>query len=178
MTAHLGAFFPGTKAMPTNAAREPLFKMLTRTEVVLPFATSLAIAGPCSFLSIALMHKYSAFPQPMLWVTGVLALAGLNIATACILDGDRARLGAFTMPALLAMAGIVLMYIFAQSINRYVTPVGYDWMLPFVIAGLGLCYCGVFLEKSLFLKASMAASGLALTVMWCLGSADKLALPF
>lgn len=164
--------------MPTNAAREPLLKLLTRTEVMLPFATSVAIAGPCSFLSIALMHNHSPFSQPMLWATGVLALAGMNIATACMLDGERARLGAFTMPALLAMAGIVLMYVFAQSVNRYVTPVGYDWLLPFVIAGLGLCYCGIFLEKSLFLKALMAASGLALTVMWCLGSADKLALPF
>lgn len=164
--------------MPTNAAREPLLKLLTRTEVVLPFATSVAIAGPCSFLSIALMHKYSSFPQPMLWATGVLVLAAVNIATACMLDSERPRLGVFTMPALLAMAGIVLMYIFAQSVNRYITQVGYDWLLPFVIAGLGLCYCGVFLEKSLYLKVAMALSGLALTVLWCLGSADKLALPF
>lgn len=164
--------------MPTDAAREPLLKHLTRAEVVLPFATSLAIAAPCSFLSLALMHTYSSFPQPMMWVTGVLAIAGLNIATACVLDGERSRLGVFTMPALLAMVGIVILYIFGQSVNRYITPVGYDWMLPFVIPGLGLCYCGIFLEKSMFLKALMAVSGLALTVMWCLGSANKLALPF
>lgn len=164
--------------MPTNAAREPLLKMLTRTEVVMPFATSVAIAVPCSFLSMTLMHKYSAFPQPVVWVTGVLALAAANLALACIFDRDRQQLGLFTMAGMLAMVGIVILYIFAQSVNRYMAPVGYGWTLPFVVAGLGICYCGVFFEKSLFLKAYLAVNGLALTVMWCLADADKLALPF
>ncbi len=164
--------------MPTGTARTPLLKMLTSTQIVLPFAISLAIAVPCSFLSITLMHKYSSFPQPMLWVTAVLVLSGVNLVLACLFDRDRAQLGTFTMAGMLATVGIVILYIFAQSVNRYMTPVGYDWMLPFVIAGLGICYCGVFFEKSLFLKAYLALNGFALTVMWCLGAADKLALPF
>ncbi len=164
--------------MPTHTARTPLLKMLTDTQVVLPFATSLAIAAPCSFLSISLMHKYSSFPQPVVWVTAVLALAALNLALACVFDRNRAQLGLFTMAGMLSVVGIVILYIFAQSVNRYMAPVGYDWTLPFVIAGLGICYCGVFLEKSLFLKAYLAVNGIALTVMWCLAAADKLALPF
>ena len=164
--------------MAGDTARTPLLKILTRTEVMLPFATSLAIAAPCSFLSMTLMHKYSSFPQPVVWVTGVLALAMANLVLACVFDRDRQQLGLFTMAGMLAMVGIVILYIFAQSVNRYMAPVGYDWTLPFVVAGLGICYCGVFFEKSLFLKAYLAVNGLALTVLWCLAAADKLALPF
>ncbi|HYD19627.1 MAG TPA: hypothetical protein VEF76_14225 [Patescibacteria group bacterium] len=164
--------------MSSNTAREPLLKFLTRTEVVLPFATSLAISGPCTFASLSLMHKYTPINEPGLWVTAVLGLAGLNLAAIITLEADGERLGRLTLPALLAAVGVVMLFVLAQVVNRFALPVGYSWLLPFVVGALAFCYCGVFRERALFLKAYLALNGLAVTVLWCLATADKLSLPF
>lgn len=164
--------------MTSHTAREPLLKHLIRPEVMLPLATSVALAGGGTFFSMTLMNKTVSIPQPWIWVIAVLALMVLNILSVILLEPERAKLGSLTLPAMLGSVAIVMMYIFSQTLNRYMLPVGYSWLLPFVIAGLGLCYCGLFGERSLFLKAYLAVNGLALTVIWCLGAADKLALPF
>ena len=156
----------------------PQYKAAAKSHGLAQFVTGAAISAPCTLLSIFIMQKHFSFHQPWLWMLGILALGVLDFLAAILLEPMKRELGSLTLPALLGSCGMVLFYVLAQTLNRYIEHLGYDWLLPFVIASLGLCYAGIFLEKNAHLKCYLALNGLALTVLWCLGAADKVALPF
>ena len=164
--------------MTTKTAHEPLLKAILKPEVALPFATSLTIAAPSTALSIMLMHRHVNMSEPWLWMLGILGLAAVCLMGAALLEPVSRSIGRLTIPALLGYVALVILYVVAQTLNRYLTHLGYDWLFPFVIAAQGFCYCGIFFEKHIYLKSLLALNGLALTVLWSLGSADKIALPF
>lgn len=164
--------------MTTKTAHEPLLKAVLKPEVALPFITSLMLAGPCTVYSVLVMQKHVSYAEPWLWMLGILALAIVCILATMLLEPVYRTIGRLTMPALLGYVALVMLYVLAQTLNRYITHLGYEWLFPFVIAAQGLCYCGIFFEKHLYLKSLLGVCGLALTVLWCLGVADKVALPF
>lgn len=164
--------------MTTKTAHEPLLKAVLKPEVALPFITSLMLAGPCTVFSVLGMHKHISFDEPWLWMLCILGLGAVCILAAMMLEPVSRSIGRLTMAALLGYVTLVLLYVLAQTLNRYISNLGYEWLFPFVIAAQGLCYCGIFFEKHLYLKTVLGLNGLALTVLWCLGVADKVALPF
>lgn len=164
--------------MTTKTANEPLLRAVLKPEAALPFATSLFIAAPCTFLSAYLMPKHVTFSEPWLWVFGILGLMAVNLLGAMLLEPATSRIGRLTIPALLGYVGVVILFIVAQTLNRFISHLGYEWLFPFVLMAQALCYCGIFRERHLLLKSLLALNGLALTVLWCLGAADRVALPF
>lgn len=149
-----------------------------KVEGAMPFATSLAIAGPCTFLTVILINKHVALPEPWLWMFGIFGLAFVDFLAVVMLEPMRKKLGKLTIPALLGGVTLVMTYTVYTTIARYIGDKGCEWLLPFTLAGLALCYCGVFREKSLALKSLLALNGLALTCLWCLGVVGKISLPF
>ncbi len=164
--------------MTTKTAHEPLLKAILKPGVALPFAASLTIAAPSTALSIMLMHGHVNLSEPWLWMLCILGLAAVCIMAAVLLESVSRNIGRLTLPALLGYVALVILYVVAQTLNRHLVHLGYEWLFPFVIAAQGICYCGIFFEKHLYLKSLLALNGLALTVLWCLGVADKVALPF
>jgi hypothetical protein len=164
--------------MTANTVRDPLRKAALKSEAVLPFFTSLIVAGPCTALSVTLMLQHVSLEEPWLWMSGIIVLGLVCMLAAAVLEPARAVLGRLTMAGLLAFPAVVMMYILTETLNRYMTDLGYEWLLPFVIAAQGLNYCGVFFEKHLPVKALLALNGAALSVLWCLGVAAKISLPF
>lgn len=163
--------------MTVKTATHPLTKSLP-AEGAMPFVTGLAVAAPCTLLSVVMMLRHISLPQPWLLTMGILVFGAADFFAILLLEPARRRIGRLTIPALLAACALVLAYVLAATFNRYVVETGYDWFLPFVIAALGLCYCGVFRERRLALKILLALNGLMLTVLWSLGDMGKVALPF
>lgn len=164
--------------MTTHTAHDPDGRPWLKAEGAMPFATSLAIAGPSTFLTVILINKHVALPEPWLWMSGIFAIAIVDFLAVVMLEPMRKKLGKLTIPALLAGVTLVLAYTLYATVSRYLGENGYDWLLPFTLAGLALCYCGVFREKSLALKSLLALNGIALTLLWCLGAIGKVTLPF
>lgn len=164
--------------MTTHTPHAPDGKPWLKVEGAMPFATSLAIAGPSTFLTVILINKHVALPEPWLWMFGIFGIALVDFLAVVLLEPMRKKLGKLTIPALLSGVTLVLAYTLYTTVTRYVGDGSYEWLLPFTLAGLGICYCGVFREKSLALKSLLALNGLALTLLWCLAAIGKVALPF
>jgi len=47
-----------------------------------------------------------------------------------------------------------------------------------VLAAIGVVYIALFRERHFWIKFLLAADGVMLASLWCLGVAEKLALPF
>lgn len=143
-----------------------------------PFMVSLAIAAPALLGSIVLLQWTFDWANPGFWMLGILILMTMDLLATLLLEPYSSALGPFTTPALLASIALVMTYIMTDALRRYFPDIGFNWLLPFVLVGLGICYAAIFRERSVLLRIYLAANGLALTILWCLGVADKVALPF
>lgn len=142
------------------------------------FLVSSGIAAPAIIGSIVLMQWEFNLADPGMWMMGILGFTALNLLVTLLLEPYTSRIGPFTMPAILATIALVLLYLITEALNRFAEKIGYEWLLPFVLAGLCICYTGIFRERSVVLRLYMALNGLMLTLLWCMGVADKVSLPF
>jgi hypothetical protein len=150
--------------------QDPLYKSLV---------TSLGVSIPGFFLSVFLMETQIQWPHPAWIILGILAGAVVNFGVIITLDRCREKIGHMTIPALLAVVGVVLMYLIAEALNRFIdSRIGYSWLFPFVVLSTGLCLLAIFKEKKIALKCHLAANSVIIAVLWALGTADKIALPF
>ncbi len=151
---------------------------LDRMERLGPFMVSLAIAAPALLASIVLLQWTFDWANPGFWMLGILIMMTMNLLATVLLEPYSSALGAFTTPALLGSIAMVMTYIMTDALRRYFPDITFNWLLPFVLVGLGICYAAIFRERSILLRMYLAANGIALTILWCLGVADKVALPF
>ncbi len=143
-----------------------------------PFMVSLVIAAPALLASIVLLQWTFSWGNPGFWMLGILVIMTMNLLATVLLEPYSSALGPFTTPALLSSIALVMTYIMTDALRRYFPDIGFNWLLPFVLVGLGICYAAIFRERSILLRMYLAANGIALTILWCLGVADKVALPF
>lgn len=108
----------------------------------------------------------------------VLLLAALDFATVVFIEQYRSRLGALTMPALLATIAVIFLFIIAESLIRFFEHLGYTFITPVVIAAMLMIYAAIFMEKNMMLKSYLSINSIALALLWAMGASDKITMPF
>jgi hypothetical protein len=140
--------------------------------------TSLAVCIPCFCLTVYLMETNVNWVASGLIVLIILGLMACNFLFIIVLEQHRSKLGTLTFPALLAAVGLVLAFMITGAIDRFFKDFGYSWLFPAVVLTLFLSYAAIFKEKTVAMKFHLGLNGIALTVLWFMGAADKIALPF
>jgi hypothetical protein len=147
-------------------------------EMLKSLLVSLAVCLPAFCLAVWLIEKPVAWTSPPLVVLCILGLTAANFATIIFLEYYRASIGRLTLPALLGAVAVVLLYMIAQSMDRFVHDIGYNWLFPAVACFLLLSACAIFRERQLLLKGYLALNTVAMAVLWGLGDMDRMTLPF
>jgi hypothetical protein len=125
-----------------------------------------------------MMQTRTDWPHSYLFVIAILGLMATDFLMLFVIEPYRASLGDLTMPAMLSFIGVTVFFLMNEAINRFVVAYGFGWLTPVVITGLAVCYIGVMREKYVPLKLFLCLNGLAMTVLWCLGDAGRMTLPF
>lgn len=141
-------------------------------------AGSLAVGMPSLFIAVWLIKNSPIPEQPPLIALVILGMAAANFIAATTLEKYSDTLGKLTLPAIVTTVGMVMLFIFVDTFNRFVMDMGYHWLYPPVLAALGLVYIALFRENMFWVKALLAVNAIMLAGLWCLAVADKLALPF
>lgn len=141
-------------------------------------AGSLAVGMPSLFIAVWLIKNSPIPEQPSLIALIILGMAAVNFIAAIMLEKYTETLGRLTMPAIVLSVGMVMLFIFADSFNRFVTDMGYRWLYPPVLAAMGVVYIALFRENMFWVKSLLAVNAIMLAGLWCLAVTDKLSLPF
>lgn len=137
------------------------------------------VVGMPSLFTVVWLFRSSPIPeQPSLIALIILGMATANFFIIHTLEKRRPALGRLTLHALVFCVGIVLLYILADTFNRYVRDIGFGWLTAPVLAALGVTYIALLRENFFAVKLLLAMNGVMLGGLWCLGAAAKLALPF
>lgn len=141
-------------------------------------ASSVAVSVPCFCLAVFLIEADIVWGAPQQVLLGILLLAACNFATLVTLEHCRDRIGALTIPSLLSALGLVVLFVIAEGINRFVGNIGYRWIFPLVAVAVLLIMAAIFREKIFLLKCHLGCNSVALAMLWSLGAADRISLPF
>lgn len=151
---------------------------LEKMQALKPLLAGVVIAVPTAILSFLLVQTRFTLPYAA-WI--MMCILGLMVADFLLLilfEPHRKRIGDMTIPALLLFIGVAFSFIMTETLNRFVSSYGFGWLTPLTIIALAAIYGGVLREKFFVLKLVLAVNGLALSLLWCLGDVDKVALPF
>jgi hypothetical protein len=140
--------------------------------------TSLIVSVPSFCMALYVVEARISWDSPGLIVFFILGLAVANFAAIVFLEQYRASIGKLTLPALLSGVGLVLLFVVAEAVNRFYRDLGYEWLLPAVILALAISFVAIFRERKMALKCQLAGNSVAAAVLWSLGMADKMAMPF
>ncbi len=149
-----------------------------KDQLLRSLAGSLAVGMPSLFIAVWLIKNSPIPEQPSLIALIILGMAAANFAAINFLEKYAEQLGKLTLPALVITVGMVLLYIFADTFNRFVMDAGYRWLYPPVLAAIGVVYLALFRERLFWVKSLLAVDAVMLAGLWCLGVAEKLAFPF
>ena len=117
--------------------------------------------------------------QPALKISYlILFLMSVNFAGAIMLEPYRRYLSKLSLPAILGMAAVVLLFTALATLKPLFTHISFGWLTPFVVAGEGLIYTAIFREKNIPLKCLLSLDSIALMFLYALSAADKFTLPF
>jgi len=139
---------------------------------------SMLVCLPGVALMTWLLKGHISLEQPQILMLLIIAVGAADFVALVWLDGYRRRIGPLTLPALAGGTGLVLLYLIAQGVNRFFSDFGYNWIFPIAIVAMLACYAAIFGEKTTVMKIYLGVNGIALSVLTCLGHADKIALPF
>ncbi|MBI1215800.1 MAG: hypothetical protein GC185_08280 [Alphaproteobacteria bacterium] len=139
---------------------------------------SMLVCLPAAAATAYLLDSHVSLAEPQILMLLIIALGVADFVALVYLDGYRRRIGPMTLPALAGGTGLVLLYLIAQGVNRFFANLGYAWLYPLALLALAACYLAIFREKTTWMKIYLGVNGLALTILTCLGHADKIALPF
>lgn len=161
-----------------SVVAEPRRIFVRRESLVRGFVFNLALACPGLIFGLyALSHNVN-WPAPALIMPFIFALAAGSFTLIAILDSMHARTGQWTLPGLLSVTGIVMLFMIAEAANRFLGDFGYGWLLPFVLTVQAVLYVAMFTEKGFLLRAVLLLDSIAISVLWGLGAADRLFMPF
>lgn len=162
----------GQKAF-EHTQRGPLSGALFKSALI-----SLVILSPSLLSGIFLIENHVPVTHAYLVACLILLLAVLDFVMVVLLEPYRRRLGALTMGAFIVTISIILLFIMTNALHRFFDHLGYDYLTPFVVAGELLLVAAVFFEKNAALKCSLSLNSIALAVLWAMGAADKVTMPF
>src|SRR4051812_22419885 len=126
--------------MPQRPTKENLSKSLI---------ASLIVCVPAFCLFAYVLETRSVLAPANVVVPVMLGMTAVDFALILGLEYCRSRLGALTLPALLAAMGVVLALVVADGVSRFVTDVGTAWLLPVVMAYMAFSTVAVFKERML-----------------------------
>jgi hypothetical protein len=149
-----------------------------KLQALRPFVLSMMITLTACCLSFIMLQARVIWPHPEMLVTAILGLMALNFLMVGVLEPYRSRFGVLTIPTMLSSIGLTIVCLFMEVVNRFVVSYSYGLMTPIAVAALALIYVGAFREQNLPMKLYLCANGLALTVLWTLVEAGRMALPF
>lgn len=152
--------------------------ILGKLQALRPFLLSVMITLTGCFLSFMMVQTRLDWPNAQLIMGAILGLMALNFVMVGVLEPYRSTLGTLTIPAMLASIGMTVICLLMEVVNRFVVPLNYGVLTPIAVAAMVVIYASVFRERHTLMKLFLSINGLALTVLWCLGNADKMALPF
>lgn len=139
---------------------------------------SALILSPSLALEGFLLQNRVELNAPYLAACIIVFLAVMNFLTILMIEPQWRKLSKFTFPAFLATIAVILMYMMVEALNRFVEYFGYGVLTPFVAACMLLIYITVFTEKNIVLKCYLSLNSVAITVLWMMGSVDKITMPF
>lgn len=139
---------------------------------------SIFVLAPSLVSWLFLMANHVPATHAYLVACGVLLLAVIDFAVIVLLEPYRRRLGLLTMLSFIGVIGIVLLFVAADALNRFIDHLGYGIVTPVAIGGALLLTAAIFCEKNTVLKCHLSINSIALAVLWAMGAADKVTMPF
>lgn len=163
---------------PATAQGEPAKQGPDNAEILASIFVSMLVCLPAAACTAFLLKGHVTLQQPQILMLAILGVGIADFVALVWLDGYRRSIGPLTLPALAGCTGLVLLYLMTQGVNRFFSDFGFGWLYPIALLALGGCYLAIFREKTTLMKLYLGLNGIALTVLVCLGHADKISLPF
>lgn len=139
---------------------------------------SALILTPSALLVFTMVDNHMPVPYAYFVACIILLLAAFDFATVVFVEQYRSKLGALTIPALLATIFMILVYVIASSLNRFFEHLGYAYLdIPVMIVLLSV-YAATFREKNTLLKWYLGLNAVGLALLWAMGVSDKVMMPF
>lgn len=151
---------------------------ISSQDLIKSYVISLVISVPLVAATIYLSQFTTEWPLAHLIFGGIMFISVLNFIALVFLEEIRNRIGKMTIPALLAAIALVLLLVIFEGIHKFMPDAGYQWFFPIVAFIIVFKYLAMFRERNLALKFYLAMNILSLAVLWGLGKADKIDLPF
>jgi hypothetical protein len=152
--------------------------ILAKMQALKPYVFGLMLIVPACFISFMMMQSRTDWPHSQQVMIVILGLMITNFLMLVVLEPYRSVIGKLTIPAMLAFIGVTIFCLLMEALNRFVFPHGFGWAMPFAIGAMAVIYASVLREPNTALKFFLCINGLGVTVLWCLGDAGRLSLPF
>lgn len=149
-----------------------------KEHIIRGFVSNLAMACPGLIFGLYTLSHNVNWPTPSLIMPFILALGAGSFTLIAVLDSMHARTGQWTMPGLLSVTGIVMLFMIAEAANRFLGDFGYGWLLPVALSAQAVLYVAIFTERGLLLKTVLLLDSFAISVLWGLGASDRMFMPF
>lgn len=151
---------------------------ISSQELTKSYIVSLLISIPCLALTIYLTQFRLDWWYAHVIFAMILFVSVINFIALIFLEEIKSRIGALTIPTLLATMALILLFVLIEGVNRFYPLFGYNWLFPVIALVMVFKYLAMFKEKNLALKFYLAINIIALAALWGLGAADKIDLPF
>lgn len=151
---------------------------LSSQGLIKSYLVSLAISVPCLLGTVYLSGINTEWTGAHVIFGVILFVSVLNFIALVFLEEIKSRIGALTVPALLASLALIFLFLLIEGVSRFFPLFGYQWLFPVIALLIVFKYLAMFKEKNLALKFYLAMNILALAALWGLGKADKIDLPF
>ena len=142
------------------------------------FIINILILIPSILIGFYLTENNAPLPYPYMIAYAILLWATLDFIIVVLIEPYRRILGALTIPAFIGTISIVMLFVIAESINRFFKQFSYGLLTPFVIVVIVLIAVAVFREKNIALKCYLGLNSIMLIMLWALGASDKITMPF
>jgi hypothetical protein len=151
---------------------------LTSSELTRSYVISLLIAIPLLAISVLIYQYHAGWKAAHLIFWSVLLVSIGNFLAIIALEQFRNQMGSFTLPALLATCGLVVLITIVEGINRFIPIFDFHWLYSVISIAIIFKYLAIFKERNLALKFYLAVNILAMAALWNLGADHKVTLPF
>ena len=151
---------------------------LSSAELVKSYVISLLITIPLLALSVLIYQYHAGWKAAHLIFWSILFVSIGNFLAIMMLEQFRSQMGSFTLPALLAACGLVVLLTIVEGVNRFIPVLDFHWLYSVISVAIIFKYLAIFKERNLALKFYLAVNIIAMAALWNLGADHKVSLPF
>lgn len=151
---------------------------VSKADVAASAVLNILILVPSILLAVYLRTNSVPLQYAFLVTCTVLMLAVFNFATVVFIAQSGKKFAPVTVPALLSVICIILMYVIMEAINRFYPTLGYGLLTPFVAFVMMLIYVSVFIEKNILLRAYLGINVAAPMLLWAMSMSGNIIMPF